>query len=159
MWVTGMVPGVLAAQVGLLLMRLKCLIPLLTMEISSSKSEILLMPSITIRLDMFMTNGGILTIQNRAIMEQMASTHSPPMQHKSFTSWEIFTISECTRPVVKLTILKELYLFGKALLLSAQPHGLTSSVLDTSISHLSLLEPIRSRHRFPGNPWMSKTTQ
>jgi len=134
---------VLAAQAGLLLTRLKCLTPLLIMETSSSKSEILFMPSITIRLDMSMTNGITLTIQKIAMVDHKAPTHLPPLQHKSFTFWGIFTITGCTQPAAKIHTLQHLYLSGKAALLSAQPLSLTSSALDTSISHLSELEPIR----------------
>jgi len=152
-------PGVIPARVGLLLTELKCLISMLRMESSSLKWATLLMPSITIRLDMFMTNGIILTIQKIATADHKASTHLPPLKHKSFTSWGIFTITECTQLIAKVPTLKDLYRSGKALLLSAQPHSLTNSALDTSISHLSLLEPIRSGLRLVGKEWMSKTTQ
>jgi len=108
---------------------------------------------------MFMTNGIILTMQKMAIVDHKASTLLPLHQPKNFTSWGIFTISECTQPIVNILTLKDLYLSGKAPLHSAQQHSLTSSALDTSISHLSLLELILSRHKLVGKEWTSKTTQ
>jgi len=151
-------PGVLAATLGLLRTRLKCLISMLITESSSSKSEISLAPSTTTRLDMFMTTGIIPTIQNRATADKMASTLLPPLQRKNFTSWEISTISECTQRIAKIHTPQHLYLFGKVPLSSAQLDGLTSSVLGTSISQLSMLEPIRFRFRLVGKEWMSKIT-
>jgi hypothetical protein len=144
--------GQMVAHLGLLLSRLKFLMlatPM--MELSSLRTLSSSMPSTTIKSVTCTQPGTILITRKLAILVAQAPTHLlfPPL--KKFTSWEIYTISECTLLIASSITPKALSVSPKDQPRSAPQPSLTNLALDTSTILLSLLAPTRSRPLSLGN--------
>ena len=153
-----MAPGLTLVPFGLPLTKLKYLM-LVEMKVnSSSKLEISLKLSTTIRLVMFTTTGTILTTQRLQMMELLEHIVSLLPQLKSFTYWETYMISDCIPLTASILIPQELLLFTKDQPSFPQSLSLTSSDLDIFISHLLLLVPTLFNSKLAGNQLTLRTT-